>query len=93
MAVTYLPFLGIRVTDGEYQQPPERCKCEGNWRCDAETCPDTRPARSCCGQSIDPASCASLPGWGNNPKSDARKINGGHGQALTGSGGGCADGH
>ncbi len=38
---------------------------------------DTRPARSLRLPSIDPACCASLPGWGNNPNQIARKINGG----------------
>ncbi|MBL2968261.1 plasmid mobilization relaxosome protein MobC, partial [Klebsiella pneumoniae] len=46
MAVKRTRFLGIRVTDGEYQQLLERCNGRQLAVWMRETCLDTRPARS-----------------------------------------------
>ncbi|MBL2068659.1 plasmid mobilization relaxosome protein MobC, partial [Klebsiella pneumoniae] len=54
MAVKRTRFLGIRVTDGEYQQLLERCNGRQLAVWMRETCLDTRPARSLRLPSIDP---------------------------------------
>ncbi|GAA2726485.1 MobC family plasmid mobilization relaxosome protein [Streptomyces luteosporeus] len=77
MAVKRTRFLGIRVTDGEYQQLLERCNGRQLAVWMRETCLDTRPARSLRLPSIDPVLLRQLAGMGNNLNQIARKINGG----------------
>ncbi|MDG2870744.1 MobC family plasmid mobilization relaxosome protein [Vibrio parahaemolyticus] len=77
MAVKRTRFLGIRVTDGEYQQLLERCHGRQLAVWMRETCLDTRPARSLRLPSIDPVLLRQLAGMGNNLNQIARQINGG----------------
>lgn len=77
MAIKRTRFLGVRVTEQEYQQLQERCdgKQLAAWM--RQTCLDTRPARSSRLPSIDPVLLRQLAGMGNNLNQIARKINGG----------------
>lgn len=77
MAVKRTRFLGIRVTDAEYQQLLERCDGRQLAAWMRETCLDTRRARSSRLPSIDPVLLRQLAGMGNNLNQIARKINGG----------------
>ncbi|MGL4756390.1 MAG: MobC family plasmid mobilization relaxosome protein [Aeromonadaceae bacterium] len=77
MAVKRTRFLGIRVTDAEYQQLLERCDGRQLAAWMRQTCLDTRPARSSRLPSIDPVLLRQLAGMGNNLNQIARKINGG----------------
>ena len=77
MAVKRTRFLGVRVTDAEYQQLLERCDGRQLAAWMRETCLDTRPARSSRLPSIDPVLLRQLAGMGNNLNQIARKINGG----------------
>lgn len=77
MAIKRTRFLGVRVTDAEYQQLLERCDGRQLAAWMRETCLDTRPARSSRLPSIDPALLRQLAGMGNNLNQIARKINGG----------------
>lgn len=77
MAVKRTRFLGIRVTDTEYQQLLERCDGRQLAAWMRQTCLDTRPARSSRLPSIDPVLLRQLAGMGNNLNQIARKINGG----------------
>lgn len=82
MAVKRTRFLGVRVTDAEYQQLLERCdgKQLAAWM--RATCLDTRPARSSRLPSIDPALLRQLAGMGNNLNQIARKVNAGQWSGL-----------
>jgi len=77
MAIKRTRFLGVRVTEQEYQQLQERCDGRQLAAWMRETCLDTRPARSSRLPSIDPALLRQLAGMGNNLNQIARKINGG----------------
>lgn len=77
MAVKRTRFLGVRVTDAEYQQLLERCDGRQLAVWMRETCLDTRRARSLRLPSIDPVLLRQLAGMGNNLNQIARKINGG----------------
>ena len=77
MTVKRTRFLGIRVTDAEYQQLLERCDGRQLAAWMRQTCLDTRPARSSRLPSIDPVLLRQLAGMGNNLNQIARKINGG----------------
>lgn len=77
MAVKRTRFLGVRVTDAEYQQLLVRCDGRQLAAWMRETCLDTRPARSSRLPSIDPVLLRQLAGMGNNLNQIARKINGG----------------
>lgn len=77
MTVKRTRFLGVRVTDVEYQQLLERCDGRQLAAWMRQTCLDTRPARSSRLPSIDPVLLRQLAGMGNNLNQIARKINGG----------------
>ncbi|UAN34353.1 MULTISPECIES: MobC family plasmid mobilization relaxosome protein [unclassified Enterobacter] len=77
MTVKRTRFLGVRVTDAEYQKLLERCDGRQLAAWMRETCLDTRPARSWRLPSIDPVLLRQLAGMGNNLNQIARKINGG----------------
>lgn len=70
-------FLGVRVTELEYQQLLERCdgKQLAAWM--RQVCLDERPSRAAKLPSIDPALLRQLAGMGNNLNQIARKINAG----------------
>jgi len=70
-------FLGVRVTEQEYQRLIERCdgKQLAAWM--RQTCLDERPARSGKLPTLAPALLRQLAGMGNNLNQIARKINGG----------------
>ncbi len=74
MAVKRTRFLGIRVTDGEYQQLLERCN--GRQLAVLDTRCGCRPSIRFC--------CASLPGWGTTSTRSPGKLTAASGQALTG---------
>lgn len=76
MVVKRTRFLGIRVTDAEYQQLLERCDGRQLAAWMRETCLDTRRARSSRLPSIDPLLLRQLAGMGNNLNQIARKVNG-----------------
>lgn len=82
MAVKRTRFLGVRVTDAEYQQLLERCDGRQLAAWMRETCLDTRPARSSRLPSIDPFLLRQLAGMGNNLNQIAWKINGGQWSAA-----------
>ena len=77
MAVKRTRFLGVRVTEQEYQQLQERCDGRQLAAWMRQTCLDARPARSSRLPSIDPVLLRQLAGMGNNLNQIARKINGG----------------
>lgn len=72
-------FLGIRVTDDEYEKLLERCdgKQLATWM--RQTCLDQRPARSGKLPTLSPVLLRQLAGMGNNLNQMARKINAGGG--------------
>ncbi|HAR9248549.1 TPA: MobC family plasmid mobilization relaxosome protein [Salmonella enterica] len=77
MTVKRTRFLGIRVTDMEYQQLLERCdgKQLAVWM--RQTCLDEKPRRDGKLPSLSPALLRQLAGMGNNLNQIARRVNAG----------------
>ena len=75
MAEKRTRFLGIRVTEDEYEQLLDRCDHRrlASWM--RETCLGEKPARSGKLPSIAPPLLRQLAGMGNNLNQIARKIN------------------
>lgn len=77
MAVKRTRFLGVRVTDAEYQELLDRCDGRQLAAWMRQTCLDEKPARAGKLPTLSPALLRQLAGMGNNLNQIARKINGG----------------
>lgn len=70
-------FLGVRVTEQEYQQLLERCEGKQLAAWMRQTCLDEKPARAGKLPTLAPALLRQLAGMGNNLNQTARKVNSG----------------
>ncbi|EHR3335237.1 MobC family plasmid mobilization relaxosome protein [Salmonella enterica subsp. enterica serovar Senftenberg] len=79
MVVKRTRFLGIRVTEQEYQQLQERCDGRPLAAWMRQTCLDEKPAHAGKLPSLSPALLRQLAGMGNNLNQIARQVNAGSG--------------